>query len=335
MSTGSNKKILVTGASGLLGRHLTRFLSAHGHQVRTLYNKHAPNEALAALPHVQWQQCDLLDIYDVEAAMEDVEDVYHCAAIVSFDPARHEEMLHFNSESTQNIVNQALENNIRKLVHVSSVAALGRTAAGKEITEEEEWQESGHNTAYGTAKYMAEMEVWRGMGEGLNAVVVNPGIILGAGNWEEGSAHLMQIAYKEFPFYTNGVTSFVDVADVVNIMYLLMESEVSAERFILSAGNYAYRDIFTLMALTLNKKPPRIEAGERMTDLVWRLSALKSAITGGKPYITKETAGNAQHKSNYNNKKILRFFPEYKYKAIEDTIKDMAQSFMQEIVKGN
>jgi dihydroflavonol-4-reductase len=335
LRTGNDKKILVTGASGFLGGHLIRFLSAKGLNVRALYHKHAPDLNIKALPGVEWLQCDLLDIYDVEDAMEAIDDIYHCAAIVSFDPAMHNTMLHFNLESTVNIVNQALINNVRKMVHVSSVAALGRNVAGKEITEEQEWEESGHNTIYGTAKYMAEMEVWRGMGEGLNAVVVNPSIILGTGNWAEGSAHLMQVAYKEFPFYTYGETGWVDVHDVVTIMHRLMESDLTGERFILSAGNYTYRHIFTLMANALNKKPPYIAAGSGVTNIVWRMSSLKSALTGTKPFITRETARNAQQHSIYNNEKIRAFFPGHTYRLIEATINDMAQSFIKEIQERN
>lgn len=326
---------MVTGASGFLGNHLTRFLSAGGYQVRALYHRHEPGASLKALPGVQWQRCDLLDIYDVAEALQDIDDIYHCAALVSFNPARHEEMLHFNYESTANIVNQALENNIRKLVHVSSVAALGRASADKEITEEEEWEEAGHNTAYGTSKYMAEMEVWRGIGEGLNAAIVNPAIILGAGDWNDGSARLMKTAYKEFPFYTNGTNGWVDVHDVVTIMHMLMESDVASERFIVSEGNHAYRDIFTMMARALNKRPPHIQASPFMTNLVWRFSMLKSKLTNTTPFITKETARNAQHRSVYDNKKILSFFPEYRYTPIEETIKDMAQSFCKDFSKLN
>ena len=163
-------------------------------------------------------QCDLLDIYEVEEAMQGITDVYHCAAIVSFQPADKEKMLHFNVESTANIVNEALEQDIRKLVFVSSVAALGRSEVTKEITEEEQWEESKYNSRYGLSKHMAEMEVWRGIGEGLNAVIVNPGIILGEGNWDEGSARLMKVVYKEFPFYTQGINGWVDVKDVVKAM---------------------------------------------------------------------------------------------------------------------
>jgi len=164
--------ILLTGASGFLGQHLVRFLSAQGDAVRALYNHKVPNSELQELPGVSWAKYDLLDIFAVEEAMQGIDEVYHCAAIVSFKPGRREEMLHFNAESTTNIVNQAIEQGIRKMVYVSSVAALGRAAeSNKEISEEEEWEESRGNSAYGMSKYIAEMEVWRGIGEGLNAVV--------------------------------------------------------------------------------------------------------------------------------------------------------------------
>ena len=321
--------ILITGASGFLGQHLVRSLSAQGKQARALYNHHAPSAALTALPGITWQQCDLLDVYAVEEAMQGITDVYHCAAIISFSPHRHEEMLHFNTESTANIVNQALVQDIHKLVHLSSVAAIGRSGESKEITEEEEWGESKYNSAYGLSKYLAETEVWRAIGEGLNAVILNPGIILGAGNWDEGAARLMKVAADEFPFYTNGVTSFVDVDDVVKAMCLLMDSDVADERFIISAGNFGFREVFTLMANALGKKPPHMHAGPFMTGLAWRWDTLRSKLTGAHPAITRETAASAVGTSIYNNKKLLSAFPSFAYTALPDTINKMARSFQQ------
>jgi len=326
--------ILVTGASGFLGQHLVRYLSAQGQVVRALYHNNPPAKELQALRGITWLKYDLLDIYAVEEVMQGITEIYHCAAVVSFKPSRREEMLHFNAESTANIVNQALEQGIRKMVFVSSVAALGRTADNKkEITEEEEWEENRQNSAYGMSKYLAEMEVWRGIGEGLDAVIVNPGIILGEGNWDDGSAQLMKVVHGELPFYTQGVTAWVDVMDVVQVLYMLMQSDIEAERFILSAGNYGYREIFTLMAGVLNKKPPRIKATPFMTGLVWRWNMLKANLFGTNPVITKETAGNAQNKCYYNNDKLRRFFPAYNYAPMENTIKRMAQAFLSEIDK--
>jgi len=320
--------VLVTGASGFLGRQLVRYLSAQGAIVRALYHKHPPTGDITSLQGIEWLKCDLLDIFDVEEALTGTTDIYHCAAIVSFNPRLRDEMLHFNPESTANVVNQALVQGIRKMVYVSSVAALGRPGdAKKEITEEEEWGESEYNSAYGLSKYLAEMEVWRGIGEGLNAVIVNPGIILGAGNGHDLSAQLMKVVYKEFPFYTKGVNSWVGADDVVKAMVMLMVSDVAAERFIVSAGNFSYREIFTLMANALNKKPPRYYANPLITGLAWRLSSLMNSLLGTNALITKETAGNANSFSFYNNRKLADAFPGFSYIPIGLSIEQMARSF--------
>jgi dihydroflavonol-4-reductase len=320
---------LITGASGFVGQHLVRYLSAQGLAIRALYHSTPPPDDLKNLPQTEWMQCDLLDVYAVAEAMQGIEDVYHCAGIISFSPDMREEMLHFNTESTANVVNEALMQGIRKLVYLSSVAALGRTGnPKKEINEDQEWGESKYNSVYAISKYLAETEVWRGIGEGLNAVIANPGIILGAGDWDKGSSQLMKVANKEFPFYTNGVTSFVDVADVVKIMVMLMESEVAAERFVISSGNFSFREIFTLMAGALDKKPPRYHANWLVTGLAWRLNKLRSALTGSNAAITRETANNAHLFSYYNNNKLLKTFPEFSYQPIAQTIDHMARSFI-------
>ena len=325
--------ILVTGASGFLGQHLVRYLSAHGKQVRALYHTHPPTPELKSLPGVEWICCDLLDIYDVEDAMKGIIEVYHCAAIVSFDSRQKEKMLHFNPESTANLINQAIVQGIRKFVHISSVAALGRTGEAKEINEEAEWEESKYNSAYALSKFIAETEIWRGIGEGLNAVIVNPGVILGPGNGRDLSTQLMKIVHREFPFYSKGVTSWVDVSDVVKAITMLMVSDVAAERFIISGGNHSYMEIFTLMACALDKKPPRFAVNSFMAAIGWRLSVLQSALLGTKPLITRETANNANTMSFYNNQKLLNTFPDFSYTTLPDSINLMAQSFQHSLIK--
>lgn len=320
--------VLVTGASGFVGQHLVRYLSAQGASVRALYRNNAPNGSLLALPGVSWMQCDLLDVYDVDAAMTGITEVYHCAAIVSFHPKKRAEMLHANVESTANVVNEALAHDVRKLAFVSSVAALGRTAGSKTITEEEAWEESRYNSAYGLSKYQAEMEVWRGIAEGLNAVIVNPGIILGEGDWSDGSSRLMKLAAEEFPFYTEGINGWVDVQDVVQALYNLMHSNIEAERFILSAGNFSYKEIFTIMAEVLEKKPPRIKASAFMTGVLWRWNMLKNTFTGATITITKETAANAQKQCWYDNSKLPGFLPGFIYTPIRKTLERMAAAYI-------
>ena len=320
--------ILVTGASGFLGQHLVRYLSAQGEQVRALYHTHPPSSELKGLPGIEWMCCDLLDIFEVEEAMLGITDVYNCAAIVSFDQRLHSKMLHFNAESTTNIVNQSLTQGIRKLLHVSSVAALGRTGdASREINEETEWEESKQNSTYAVSKYLAEMEVWRGIAEGLNAVIINPGIILGAGNGHDLSSQLMKIVYREFPFYSKGITSWVDVKDVVTAMSELMAADIEADRFIVSAGNFSYMEIFATMAKALGKRPPRYAVNKVMASIGWRLSGLRSALFGSKSLITKETASNANSRFLYNNEKLLSVLPAFSYTPLPDTINVMARSF--------
>lgn len=325
--------ILVTGASGFLGQHLITSLTSKGKKVRALYYNHPPKDHLLHLPNVTWMQCNLLDIFEVEDAMNDIEEVYHCAAIVSFETADKDYILHFNVEATANIVNEALERNIRKMVHVSSIASLGRSEGEKPITEAEEWEESKYNSLYSQSKYLAETEVWRGIGEGLNAVIINPAIILGEGNWNEGSARLMKVVHGEFPFYTKGVNGWVDVTDVVKAMIMLMESEINNERFIVSAGNYTYQDIFTKMARALGKKPPQIPAGKLLSGLVWRWNAVKKLLWGAKSSVTKETSVTAQKRSYYNNEKLLKSLPGFYYQPIDYTINRMAERFLKDYAK--
>ena len=255
--------------------------------------------------------------------------VFHCAAMVSFDPEKKEEMMHLNEEGTANVVNICLDKKIDKLVYLSSVAAIGRKGNEEEITEENDWENSEHNSNYAKSKYAAEMQVWRGIAEGLNAVIVNPSIVLGEGDWEKGSCALFKTVYNEFPFYTNGITGFVDVKDVVKIMMMLMESDVSEERFILSENNYAYKTIFEKMALVMQKKPPTKEAKKWMIALVWRYYKLKSFFTGKPQTITKETALSAQSISNYSTKKLKTFFPDVEFTEMDKSIERIGKYYLE------
>jgi len=310
--------IFVTGASGLVGSHLIKSLVEKGLSVVALYRSVPP--VFEGSNKVKWVQGDILDMESLENAMVGVTQVYHCAAIVSFAPAQAATMLHANIAGTANVVNACIEKNIQKLVYVSSVAALGRIRQGVAIDESMNWTPETSNSIYGKSKYLAEMEVWRGMGEGLNVAVVNPVIILGAGDWNKGSSEIFKSAYDSFPWYTQGVSGFVDVLDVVDAMQLLMQSSTSGQRYIISAENVKYQDIFTQIAQAFNKKPPYKKVTPFLAAIVWRLEAIKGLFTGKTPLLTKETAATAQAVVHFDNTKFLKAFPTFKYRPVNETI---------------
>ncbi len=315
--------ILVTGATGLVGSHLIRELVRQGKTVRALYRSSVP--AMDVAGKIQWLKGDILDIVSLEEAMQGVTHVYHCAAAVSFHPKKKDLLHQTNIEGTANVVNACLASGVQKLVFVSSVAALGRIREKEAINETMNWTAETSNSEYGKSKYLAEMEVWRGIGEGLNAVMVNPVIILGAGDWTTGSSAIFKSAYDEFPWYTEGTSGFVDVQDVVKAMVLLMESDISAQRFILSGANVSYREIFNLIAQQFHKRPPHRKVTPLLAEIVWRVEAIKGKLTGKDPLLTKETARTAQAKVHINNSKLKQFLPGFEYTPVAEAIRRICE----------
>ncbi len=311
--------ILVTGAGGLVGSHLVKQLVSEGNKVRAIYRSTIPLPEVADA--VEWIKGDILDIVSLEEAMKGVQQVYHCAAAVTFNPKKKALLHQTNVEGTANVVNACLNEGISKLLFVSSVAALGRIREDVPIDEEMNWSEETSNSEYGKSKYFAEMEVWRGIGEGLNAVIVNPVIILGAGDWTKGSSEIFKSAYDEFPWYTEGISGFVDVTDVVRAMILLMESANTAERYILSAENLPFREVFTQIAKNFGKKPPHRKVTPLLSAIVWRIEAVKACFTGKDPLLTKETARTATAKVYFDNNKFKLFFVNFQYTPVAVSLK--------------
>lgn len=322
--------ILVTGGSGLLGKEVITQLLAQRKKVVAIYNKTLLSDFNS--PLLTQFSCNILDVVGLEEVMElGITQVYHCAAVVAFEPTRKKEMFQINIEGTANVVNAALNAGITKMVHVSSVAALGRIRENEAVNESMNWTNETSNSNYGESKYLGELEVWRGIGEGLNAVIVNPVIILGAGDWNGGSSQIFKTAYHEFPWYTDGVTGFVDVADVADIMLQLMCSSITAERFIVSAANKSYREIFNLIAGAFNKKLPHKKVTALLAKIVWRMEAVKSRFTGKPPLLTKETAASALAKVYFDNSKLKKFLPQFNYRSIEETIIKTCTALQQKL----
>ena len=317
--------VFVTGGTGLLGSYLLRELTARGEKVIALYRKEIPPTNYSN--QVQWIKGDIHDVVLLEEIMQEVQQVYHCAATVSFNPQKKYELLKVNAEGTANIVNAALKTGIQKLVHVSSVSALGRKRDNMQVTEATRWEEDSNNSDYGRSKYYAELEVWRGISEGLNAVIVNPTLILGVGNWETGSSAIFKKAWNQFPWYTEGISGIVDAADVATAMILLMESDITNERFIISAENWSFKKLFTAMAAAFGKKPPYKKVSPYMAGLLWRIEKIRGWFTGGEPLLTKTATDTAARKVYFDSSKLLGALPHFIYKPLQQTIEEYCNAY--------
>jgi dihydroflavonol-4-reductase len=312
-----NKKILITGAAGLVGNELLKQLLDEGYWVKAIYHS---TPLSFSHPNLEIVQCDILDVVTLEEVMDDITHVYHCAAIVSYDPKDRLKILKINVEGTANVVNACIDAGVKKLIHVSSVAALGRIREDEMVTEKMNWTEETSNSIYGKSKYLGELEVWRGIGEGLQAAIVNPSLILGGDNWETGSSAIFKNAYNEFKWYTEGISGFVDVRDVARAMILLMNSEITAQRFIVSGENLSYNELFSSIAACFGKTKPYKKVTPFLAEMIWRVEAIKSKFTGKKHLLTKETTRTAQAKIYFDNSKILNALPQFEFTKIKNTI---------------
>lgn len=312
-----DKKILVTGATGMVGSHLVNMLIQKGYSVNAIYRITHPDIA-----GVDWIQADLLDVIALEEAMQNINVVFHCAAQVSFDPSNANSLYKNNVEGTANIVNASLDAGVQQFIYISSVAAIGGSE-GQLITENAKWTSEEVHNDYAKTKHAAEMEVRRGELEGLDVYIVNPSIILGNGDWTKGSTELFKKVYNGFPYYTEGIHGFVDVLDVVLVMIHFMEKpnpDCKGQRFILNGANISYKDLFDWMAKGFSVPQPHKKVTPLMAAIVWRLSYLKGKLTGKPSMLTKNSAKIAQSDIQYDNSKILAAIPDFHFQPTEQSI---------------
>ena len=330
--------ILVTGGTGLVGSHLLYHLTQKHDTVRAIYRTNEKREHVKNIfsfytgdvqqyfSKIEWIQADITDVPSLEPVFDNVTEVYHCAALVSFNPRDYRRMRRVNIEGTANIVNFSINQRVKKLCFVSSIAAVGDSINGKTINEENEWTDSADNHEYSITKYGAEMEVWRGSQEGLNVVIVNPGVILGSGFWHEGSGKLFSKINTGFSFYTEGVTGFVGVTDVAKAMIDLTESTIKNERFILVSENKSYKDVLFSIADGLHKKRPSIKTGRLITGVFWRIDWLLTKLTGKEPLLTKSSAKSSHNTSYYSSEKIKKQV-HFKFEPIDKIISKVCTDF--------
>ncbi|MEX0812360.1 MAG: SDR family NAD(P)-dependent oxidoreductase [Chitinophagales bacterium] len=322
-------KVLVTGASGFVGSYLCRYLLKEGFEVRALKRKTSDLSLLGESQNeIEWVEGDILEVDSLAEAMDGIEKVYHSAAVVSYSKQKEKALFKVNVEGTANVVNTALEKNVKKLLHVSSVAAIGKAKSDELLTEEQQWEEDGTNSPYGFSKYLAEMEVWRGMAEGLSAVIINPSFVLGAGKWSDSSVKIFQRVYEGLSFYPKGSNGYVDVRDVAKVAIELMESNINRQRFIVNTDNLSYRSVFSQIALAMGKKPPTIPLNGPMIYLGWGLDRIKSLFTGSEPVINRATIKLTQRNYGYSNEK-LKDAINYEFGLMEKVIQETSQKMLE------
>jgi len=340
---------LVTGGTGLVGSYLLFDLVKAGKKVRAIKRKNSdlsfvkkiflaspltPLQVERGMENnlfglIEWVEGDVLDVYSLVEAMQGVEQVYHCAGMVSHHPKDVYRMMKINVEGTANVMNMALEQNIKKVCHTSSVAALGEKLKNDLMTEECKWKTSPKNSNYAISKYCGEREAWRAAEEGLNVVIVNPSIVIGAGDWQKSSGKLFDVAYKGLKYYTSGITGFVDARDVSKTMIALMESNISNERFIISAEDYSYQNIFNLLCENLGTKKPHIKVSETMGEIAWRVSSLSRLFSNNAPNITKEIIRGGFEKHNFSNEKIKKAIG-INFISVEQSVKEVSEIYLKE-----
>lgn len=326
----TDKNILVTGGTGFVGSYVIRDLVNKGYRVSAIRRrKTVPFYIDATVLHkINWIDGDILDPDLLDEAMHDADAVIHAAANVSFSSRDYHQMTAINVEGTANVVNAAIDNNVARFVHVSSVAALGRSR-NIHVDERQQWQDNKRNTHYAISKYRGELEVWRAIAEGLQAVIVNPSTILGYGNWNTTSNALFKNAYKGFPWYTNGVNGFVDVEDVSRAIVYLMETGISSERFILNSENWSYRQLLDTLAEGFDKRKPHREATPFLAGIAWRLENLTAFLRGRQALLTKESAKVARGHTEYDNAKIRNAIPGFRFRPLQETIKAACEKYLR------
>jgi len=324
--------VFVTGGTGLLGSHLIFSLITSGEKVRAIYRDESKIQQVSRLfafyssshlfHEIEWIACDVLDVVTLETAMKGCTEVYHCAAKVSFLSRDFQKMLKINREGTANVVNCALALSVERFCYVSSTAAVGKTSDSSGsyfVFETNKWIATDPHSGYAISKYVAENEVWRGIEEGLNAVIINPSVIIGPGSWNESSLTLFRTLSKGLKFYTAGSNAFVDVRDVVKAMRTLMNTPTSfRQRYLCTGTNTSFLNLFLLISKEMKIKPPYIFAGKLLSGLAWRVSSVVGLFTG-KVTITKDSAKSAQSNVVYDSSKLISTL-NFQFNSLEDTI---------------
>lgn len=321
----------ITGANGFLGVHIIHHLLQQGHNVVAIRR---PGGSLDEFELVKsyygideklyrqlaWEECELFDIEGLNEIFSYSDYVMHLAGMISYLQRDYDKMLLVNQKYTSNVVNACLASNIKKLVYCSSIAAITKNKDGKMVTEDVEWNNEVSHSNYGYTKHLGEYEIWRGKEEGLEIVVINPGIILGYGDWSKGSNKLFGNAESSFPFYSEGITGWVGVKDVAIVAELLCLSNISGQRYIVVSENLSYKTVADLMAKALHSKKPRIAVKGFLYRIVYAIIALKEFV-GFRGMLSKETVRSSIAVNYFDNSKLCKAL-NFEFQSIKGVVSE-------------
>ena len=311
--------ILVTGASGILGSYICRELYGQGIPFKGMVRRSSNLTLLEGIPKSFITTGDIDDILGMEAMLKEVDTLIHCAGLVSFSKRDKKALYRTNVEGTRAVVNACLSTGVQKIIHISSIAALGRTKKNNLVRENTKWEASRLNTEYAKSKYLGELEVWRASSEGINVNVLNPSIILAPYHWDRSSAQLLNFVKKGFPFYPSGNINYVDLRDVGDTILRLYKEDIKDERYILNCGSLSYKVFFEKVAERFGVEPPKMKLGTTLAWLGWGLDNFKSFITGRQALVTRESVRISFSKSNYDNGKSYGLLKQG-YRSLEETL---------------
>ena len=319
--------IFVTGATGLVGSFICRKLIQEGCRVKAMKR---PSSKLLLLKDVaekiEWEEADLLDVLSLNKALEGCTQIVHCAGMVSYHKKDADLIYKVNAEGTANLVNAALSQSIENFVHISSVAAIGRSEKLEEINESFKWSEADEHTAYGQSKHQAELEVFRGGMEGMAVVILNPALVLGPGPLDRSSTQVFRYVKEEKKFYTEGCMNYIDARDLATITYAALQGQLqTGERYIISAGTTTYKNFFEQVAYMMKKKAPFIRVNSYLLQLAYLIESFRSRLQGKKPLITRETLKLSQQRLKFSNSKIKQAL-DYQFIPLEETIRWTCQN---------
>jgi dihydroflavonol-4-reductase len=311
--------IAVTGAHGLLGKFIIKRLVEENLKVIAISRTPVPQSDQSSSDLIEYRSADITDPVAVEEALKEATSVIHAAAFVSLNPRASQKVFDTNVTGTKNIVDACLHLNISKLIHISSVAALGKPKGITNITEESKWIPGSFNTVYAESKHLAELEAFRGAEEGLSVSVINPSVILAPGDWSRSSAKLFKFVWDEKPFYTEGQFNFVDVRDVVDLVIHSLQNDNGTKKLIASAGSVTFLEFFQKVASRFNKRAPSINIPNAAIGFLGVLDSIRSKITGTDPFIDRKALRTNRETFIYSNQKAVQTLKK-QFRSLEETL---------------